>query len=152
MKLDTKRKANIGTVTIEGRECRLVIPETYMNESGLPIRMIMDFYKLSPAQILVAHDELDIMPGDIRLKKGGGHGGHNGLRDMFSHLSDQSFARLRIGIGHPGDKNMVSNYVLKPPTTDDKILIERSIDKALNVVPQLVTDAWDKAVYQLHST
>lgn len=150
LKSDAKRKALISTADVSGISYRLIVPEVFMNESGLAVRSIMDFYKIDPTQILIAHDELDLMPGDIRLKKGGGHGGHNGLRDIFQHLS-KDFCRLRIGIGHPGHKDKVSGYVLNSPCIDDKISIERAIDKARGVLPDLAKGHWEKAQHQLHT-
>ena len=138
--------ANIG-----GVQCRLLEPTTYMNESGRAVRSIAQFYKLKADEVLVVHDELDFEPGTIRLKQGGGHGGHNGLRDIVACLGTPGFYRLRIGIGHPGDRHKVTGYVLGQPSKSDKIAIERSIDDGLRVIDDLLAGEFEKAMHYLHS-
>ncbi len=141
-----------GKVRIAGSEVRLLIPTTYMNRSGQAVGALSQFFKISPENILVAHDELDIAPGDIRLKKGGGHGGHNGLRDIISALgNNKNFIRLRIGIGHPGNAKLVSNYVLKSAPADEQRLIEDSLDKALSVMDDTIDGKLEKAMKDLHT-
>jgi PTH1 family peptidyl-tRNA hydrolase len=122
-----------------------------MNESGRAVRAVMDYYKAKPAEVLVAYDELDLPPGTARLKQGGGHGGHNGLRDIFRHTTDQSFLRLRIGIGHPGHKSAVTAYVLGRPTAEQERSILGSIDDALDVLPQVLAGDLPAAMKALHT-
>ena len=110
---DSKSFGLIARVSHQGEDVRLLIPTTFMNRSGQAIAAVAGFYKIAPAEILIAHDELDLSPGQIRLKTGGGHGGHNGLRDAIASLGNQNgFHRLRVGIGHPGDSSLVSGFVL----------------------------------------
>lgn len=130
--------------------CWLFKPTTYMNESGKAVQAFVHFYRLTPAQLLVVHDDLDLPVGTARLKIGGGHGGHNGLKDIFQQLGND-FNRLRLGIGHPGDKNHVSNYVLKNPSADDQLAILQAIDRALAVLPLLLNGDMAKAMHQLHT-
>lgn len=143
-------KAQIAQTNIEGQGCLLLMPETFMNLSGQVLSSVTHFYKISAEQILIAHDELDFLPGIIRLKKGGGHGGHNGLRDIMSHLSSQDFYRLRIGIGHPGHAKEVVNYVLGRPSLNERIEIDRAMEKAVDLAPLMVGEI-DKAMNQLNS-
>jgi len=139
-------KAHIG-----GQDVWLLKPDTFMNLSGQAISALSRFYKIPVEQILVVHDELDLPPGTVRLKRGGGHGGHNGLRDTIEKMSSKDFARLRIGIGHPGDKSRVHDYVLHQATRDEQIEIESSIDRAVKVLEKVVNGEWDKAMNELHS-
>ncbi len=136
---------------IDGRDIILLKPQTFMNRSGQSIGALARFYKLKPQQMLVVHDELDLTPGDNRLKQGGGHGGHNGLRDTISHLGDKEFFRLRIGIGHPGDRDQVINYVLHRPSLQDKDLIMAANQRTLDVMPQVFEGRLDKAMQALHT-
>ena len=106
-------------------------PTTYMNRSGQSVQAVARYYKIEPNEILVVHDELDLMPGHVRLKKGGGHGGHNGLRDLIAVLGTSDFLRLRLGIGHPGDRSEVASYVLDEPSKVDTRLVDDAIDRAL---------------------
>lgn len=139
-------------ITIQGRDVRLLVPTTYMNRSGQAVGAICQFYKIPPEAILVAHDELDLSPGIGRLKIGGGHGGHNGLRDIISALgNNKNFGRLRLGIGHPGNAKLVSNYVLKRASVDEQTKIEDAIHSAARYIPDLVTGDWEKAMRELHS-
>lgn len=138
---------------IDNHAVHLLIPTTFMNRSGQAVAALANFYKLAPADILVAHDELDLEPGVARLKIGGGHGGHNGLRNIISALgNDKDFMRLRIGVGHPGDASRVTNYLLgsKPPASEMG-LIETSIANALDALPLVAADQWQRAQTQLHS-
>ena len=121
-----------------------------MNESGGPIRGMIDYYRLRATEMLVAHDEIDLEPGTVRLKKGGGHGGHNGLRDVIRHCGPE-FLRLRLGVGHPGHKDQVTGYVLKKASADTAIDIERNIDQAIDVMPTLVNDGLNAAMKALHT-
>ena len=124
-----------------------------MNLSGKAIGALSKFYQIVPQRILVAHDELDLPPGVARFKKGGGHGGHNGLRDTIQSLGNsRDFARIRIGIGHPGQANLVTDYVLKKALPSDFQLIANSIDNALHQLPLAVDGQWEKAMMALHSS
>ena len=134
-----------------GEDVWLLKPQTFMNLSGQAVQAMAHFYKINLAQILVVHDELDLSVDTIRLKKGGGHGGHNGLRDISSRMGGNDFLRLRIGIGHPGEKSKVSNHVLKNASSDDKISIERNITRALNVLPLVIEGELQKAMNELHT-
>lgn len=147
---ESKFSGEVAKVTIDGQDVWLLKPDTFMNLSGRSIKALSRFYRIEPEQILVAHDELDLPPGTIRLKKGGGHGGHNGLRDSIAQLGTKEFNRLRIGIGHPGQKELVHDYVLTRASRDDEITIERAIDQALEVVSLLVRGDMQKAMNDLH--
>jgi len=137
---------------LEGYECRLQKPLTFMNRSGQAVGALMRFFKIPVEQILIVHDELDLPPGTVRLKKGGGHGGHNGLRDLISHLGSKEFYRLRLGIGHPGHRDQVVDYVLRKPSLEDRRLIEDAIYEALNVMPDILAGQFEKAMNTLHTT
>ena len=126
-------------------------PHTFMNDSGMSVQAFANFYKIKAEEILIIHDELDISPGKIKLKLGGGHGGHNGIKDISQMLGTSNFWRLRIGIGHPGNKNQVSTYVLKNPLKDELSLIEESIFNSYKVFSLLVNGEFDKAMLNLHS-
>ncbi|MCF8186982.1 MAG: aminoacyl-tRNA hydrolase [Sulfuritalea sp.] len=129
----------------------LLKPNTFMNASGKAVAALANYYKILPEQILVIHDELDLPAGTVKLKKGGGHGGHNGLKDITAALGTADFWRLRFGIGHPGDKNEVVNFVLKAPTKDEQTAINECLDKSMNVVPQLLSGDFEQAMLKLHS-
>src|SRR5210317_932319 len=134
---EKKFDADYCRITLHGEAVWLVKPQSYMNHSGQPIRGLLDYYRLRTAELLVAHDETDLPPGTVRLKEGGGHGGHNGLRDIVRHCGPD-FLRLRLGVGHPGDKDEVTNYVLKRASSDVEAAIEGNIDDAMVVMPELV--------------
>jgi len=141
-----------GRGIIQQRDVRLLLPTTFMNLSGKSVAALTQFYKIEPEEILVAHDELDIAPGLARLKIGGGHGGHNGLKDIIARLgNNKNFARLRIGIDHPGNAKLVSNYVLKKASPIDFKLIEDSIYQAATVMPLVVEGKWNDAMKILHT-
>ena len=141
-----------GQVTLAGHELRLLVPTTFMNRSGKAVAAMATFFKIAPDQILVAHDELDIAPGTARFKRGGGHGGHNGLRDIIPALGNNNdFYRLRIGIGHPGHASRVSGYVLSKPSADDRDRIDASIQEAIGALPLLLDGDATKAMTRLHS-
>jgi peptidyl-tRNA hydrolase, PTH1 family len=123
----------------------LLQPQTFMNRSGQSVSALMRFYRITPAEMLVVHDELDIPPGQLRLKFGGGLGGHNGLKDITAHLGTQDYWRLRVGIGHPGDKNEVANYVLKPPRREEREAIDTALDRALGLWPKMAAGEWAAA-------
>lgn len=137
---------------IDGRPVWLLIPDTFMNRSGKAIAAMAGFYRIPPQAILVAHDELDLSPGIARLKLGGGHGGHNGLRDTIQALgNNRDFARLRLGIGHPGHASEVVNYVLRRAPADEQLLIDRSIDNAIEIIGDAVAGRWNNAMKTLHT-
>ena len=131
-------------------ETWLLQPTTFMNRSGQAVAALANFYKIAPAEILVIHDELDLPPGGIRLKQGGGNGGHNGLKDIQAHLTTPDFWRLRLGIGHPGERNEVVNYVLKAPRREERELIDPAIDRCLLAWPKLGAGDYEAAQRVLH--
>jgi PTH1 family peptidyl-tRNA hydrolase len=134
-----------------GAGVMLLMPLTFMNRSGQATAALARFYRIDPSEILVVHDELDIPPGQLRLKFGGGLGGHNGLKDITAHCNTQDYWRLRIGIGHPGDRNQVINYVLKPPRREERELIDEAIDRALASWDQLASGHWNAATQRLNT-
>ncbi|MEW9900291.1 aminoacyl-tRNA hydrolase [Chitinivorax sp. PXF-14] len=148
---ESKFHANVARVGTGGGELWLQQPLTYMNRSGIAVLSLVKFYKIVPEQVLVVHDELDMPPGTAKLKQGGGHGGHNGLKDIIAHLGTPNFWRLRLGIGHPGDRNEVANYVLKPPRAEEQRVIDEAIDASLRVLPLLRRGDFPKAMHQLHT-
>ncbi len=135
----------------QGLDLHLLNPTTFMNRSGLAIKALADFFRISPDQILVAHDELDLPPGTARLKKGGGHGGHNGLRDTIAHLGTREFQRLRLGIGHPGDSRQVTGYVLGRLGKQETEQLNSIIDETLRVLPDAASGKLSAAMNRLHS-
>ncbi|HEY6609873.1 MAG TPA: aminoacyl-tRNA hydrolase [Pseudomonas sp.] len=149
---DRKYFGLVGKFSHQGRDVRLLIPTTYMNRSGQAVAALANFFRIPPAAILVAHDELDMPPGTAKLKVGGGHGGHNGLRDIIAQLGNQnSFHRLRLGIGHPGDKHLVSGFVLGRAPRSEQEKLEASFDFALDALPEMLAGDWTKAMHKLHS-
>ena len=152
LKPDGKYFGRVGEIQLGTEKVRLLIPDTFVNRSGKAVAAIASFFKIVPGEILVAHDELDMPPGTARLKFSGGHGGHNGLRDIISSLGNaRDFYRLRIGIGHPGSANLVSGYVLKKASPDDRIAIEQSIDRAVANAPEYMQGNWQQAMQALHT-
>ena len=147
---EKKFDAECCRVNIQGEEVWLVKPQSYMNLSGGPVRGVMDYYRLKPGGLLVAHDEIDLPPGTVRLKKGGGHGGHNGIRDVIKHCG-ADFMRLRLGVGHPGEKTRVTGYVLKRGSADVERALENNIDDAIAVLPLLMDDGLNAATKALHT-
>ncbi len=147
---EKKFDAEICRIKLHGDDVWLVKPQSYMNLSGQPVRGMLDYYRLKTAGLLVAHDEIDLPPGTVRLKKGGGHGGHNGIRDVMQHCG-ADFLRLRIGVGHPGEKSQVTNYVLKRGPADVEAAVERSLDDAVAVMPVLLDDGLNAAMKKLHT-
>ncbi len=129
----------------------LLLPQTYMNRSGQAVGALARFYRILPGEILVVHDELDIPPGQLRLKFGGGSGGHNGLKDITAHLGTQDYWRLRIGIGHPGDRNSVVDYVLKPPRREERDAIDAAIERALDLWPLIARGEWNAAIQRANT-
>ena len=135
---EKKFQAEVASWTYAGLACHALMPLTFMNVSGMPVRAFSQFYRILPHEMLIVHDDLDLAPGRVRLKTGGGHGGHNGLRDLITQLGSADFHRLRIGIGHPGDKSLVLNYVLGTPSSTDKTLILDAIDQTMGVISTLL--------------
>ncbi len=147
---EKKFDAEICRTRIRGDDTWLVKPQGWMNHSGPPIRGVLDYYRLDVRELLVAHDEIDLPPDTVRLKKGGGHGGHNGIRDVIQHCGSD-FLRLRIGVGHPGEKDKVTGYVLKRGASDVEAAVERNIDAAIAVLPALIDDGVNAAMKALHT-
>jgi PTH1 family peptidyl-tRNA hydrolase len=148
---DRRHQGEIARVTIEGRDLRLIKPGTFMNRSGNSVRSLASYLKVPTEGILVAHDELDLGVGTVRLKNGGGPGGHNGLKDVIAHLG-REFLRVRIGIGHPGHQSRVIDYVLQRPSQDDEREIRRSVDDAADVIPVLIGQGEQHAMTRLHTS
>ena len=142
--------ADICKVSIGDDDVWLAKPQSYMNHSGGPVRGMLDYYRLDAGHLLVAHDEIDLPPGTVRLKKGGGHGGHNGLRDVSRHCGP-NYMRLRLGIGHPGHKDQVTSYVLKKAPGDIESAILRNVDQAADVIPLLAENGLEAAMKKLHT-
>lgn len=134
-----------------GHDCHLFIPTTFMNHSGQAVKALASYYKIPPEAILIIHDEIDLPVGDVRLKFEGGHGGHNGLRDVIQHLGTHQFYRLRIGVGHPGNSKEVIDYVLKLPTKAERALIDAALQEADKIVPLVLAGEYQKAMHQLHT-
>lgn len=148
---EKKLQAETAKVVIGGQPVHLLKPATFMNHSGRAVLAALQYWKIQPEQCLIAHDEIDLAPGVMRLKFDGGHGGQNGLRDIMAQLGHGKFHRLRIGIGHPGHKDKVTPWVLGRPGLDDGIAIQRGIEAALQVVPLLVDGRFNDAMKQLHT-
>ena len=149
---DSKFFGETARINFAGRDLRILIPSTFMNRSGKSVAAMANFYRIAPDEILIAHDELDIPPGQARFKQGGGHGGHNGIRDIIKVLGGNSdFFRLRIGVGHPGHKSMVAKYVLSDPSRSEADIIMRDIEDAIRVMPQATSGRWEEAMRLLHT-
>lgn len=152
LSLDRSYNGLLARTTYKGRPLWLLEPMTYMNESGKSVGALARFFKIQPEEILVAHDELDIVPGEVKLKRGGGHAGHNGLRSLHAHLGSDDYWRLRIGVGHPGIKSEVANWVLKKPAPDHRTAIEDAMIRTLQALPDLLDGAMDKATMHIHTS
>jgi PTH1 family peptidyl-tRNA hydrolase len=150
-KKETKFFGEVAQVNIAGSNLRLLKPNTYMNRSGQSIQSIAKFYQINTDEILVAHDELDLNPGVARIKFSGGHGGHNGLRDTIKALSSNDFYRLRIGIGHPGDRSKVADFVLHTPNKSEVEPIQTALVNSLNVIEQVIKGDIEPAMKTLHT-
>ncbi|VVC82962.1 Peptidyl-tRNA hydrolase (EC 3.1.1.29) [Sideroxydans sp. CL21] len=148
---DSKFHGLVARTALHGHEVHLLKPQTFMNVSGRAVVALALFYKILPDQILVVHDELDLPPGSAKLKLGGGHGGHNGLKDIIAHLGTKDFWRLRIGIGHPGERSEVVNYVLNAPRKEEQVLIEEALQRALDVAGPVIEGKMEAAMLKLHS-
>ena len=143
-------QGEVARVSLGGHDLTLLKPQTFMNRSGLSVRALVDYSKAKMSQVLVVHDELDLPPGTARLKFGGGHGGHNGLRDMITHCG-ADFWRLRLGIGHPGHRDQVIDYVLQRAAPTDEAAIVESVGTALEALPVFLQDGAEKAMHTLHT-
>ena len=137
---------------VNGQTLWLLEPQTFMNASGTSVAALARFYKIEPEQVLVVHDELDVVPGEAKLKLGGSHAGHNGLRDIHAKLGTDNYWRLRLGIGHPGVKSEVVHWVLKKPAPEQRILIDTSIDRSLQALACLVSGEMEKAMQMVHTS
>jgi len=147
---ESRHQGELAKVRLGDTELWLLKPMSFMNRSGGPVQSVANFYKVPVESILVAYDDLDFAPGIIKLRQGGGAAGHNGIRDIAPQVGDQ-FWRFRIGIGHPGDRSAVLNYVLGRPSADDTRLIEEAIGAGLDVVPELISAGGQKAIHRLHT-
>ncbi len=143
-------QAELARVRIEESELWLAKPTVYMNRSGEPVNALAHFYRIAPQEILIVHDDIDLPPGVARLKQGGGHGGHNGVRDVIAQLGPD-FWRLRLGVGHPGAKDMVLEAVLERPTAAEQQLIDEAVQRGLEAVPELLRAGAQKTMHRLHS-
>lgn len=143
--------ADICRIQFSDDDVWLIKPQSYMNLSGGPLRSVLDYYRLAVSDLLVAHDEIDLQPGTVRLKKGGGHGGHNGLRDVIKHTGSD-FMRLRIGVGHPGHKDLVTDYVLKRASAEVERAMRRNIEDAADIMSTLAKEGIEVAMTRLHTT
>ena len=141
-----------GRTSVNGQSVWLLQPQTFMNLSGKSVASLARFFKIQPEEILVVHDELDLPPGQVKLKRGGSHAGHNGLRDIHAQLGSPNYWRLRIGIGHPGEKSEVANWVLKKPAPDQRTLIEDSIAHSLKAHTAMLAGDMEKATLLVHTT
>jgi peptidyl-tRNA hydrolase, PTH1 family len=146
---DAKFQALVGRHAPTG--AWLLMPQGFMNLSGVPVQLLASFFRIAPAEILVAHDELDFLPGVAKLKQGGGVAGHNGLKDVSHRLGTHDYWRLRIGIGHPGDKNVVANYVLNRPNAEEQAGMDSAIERALDVLPLILAGDLQQAMLKLHT-
>ncbi|WP_113628107.1 aminoacyl-tRNA hydrolase [Pectobacterium peruviense] len=152
LKEESKFFGYTSRLNLAGQDVRLLVPTTFMNLSGKAVAAMATFYRIQPDEILVAHDELDLLPGIAKLKLGGGHGGHNGLKDIISKLGNNpNFHRLRIGIGHPGDKSKVTGFVLGKPPMSEQTLIDDAIDEAVRCTEILMKEDMIKAMNRLHA-
>jgi peptidyl-tRNA hydrolase, PTH1 family len=148
LRKDPKFKALVGK---NAGGAWFVLPQSFMNASGQPVQMLAGFFRIKPEEMLVVHDELDFAPGVARIKQGGGIAGHNGLKDISQRIASHDYWRLRIGIGHPGDKDAVADYVLHKPSVEDKAAIDQAIDRALQVMPELLGGDMQAEIQKLHS-
>jgi len=148
---DPKYQALVARMPAEAGGAWLLMPQSFMNASGRAVQMLAGFFKIRPDEILVVHDELDFAPGVARVKQGGGIAGHNGLKDISQRIASHEYWRLRIGIGHPGDKDAVADYVLHKPSAEDRTAIDQAIERALAVLPDMLKGDMQGAIQKLHS-
>lgn len=152
LSMDKSYHGLVARTTLKGQTVWLLEPQTWMNESGKSVAALARFFKIQPEEILVAHDELDIVPGQVKLKFGGSHAGHNGLRDIHARLGTDDYWRLRIGVGHPGVKAEVVNWVLKKPSPDHRTAIEDCIARSIKALPELLAGEMEKATMLIHTS
>ena len=152
LSMDKSYQGLVARTAFQGQPVWLLEPQTFMNLSGKSVGALARFFKINPDEVLVVHDELDLPPGEAKLKFGGGHAGHNGLRDIHGQLGTGDYWRLRLGIGHPGIKTEVANWVLKKPPLDHRIAIDQCIDRALTALPALLSGDMTKAMLQIHTS
>lgn len=152
LSMDRSYYGLLARTTVQGQTVWLLEPQTYMNLSGKSVGALARFFKIAPQEILVVHDELDVPPGEAKLKLGGSHAGHNGLRDIHAQLGTGDYWRLRLGIGHPGNKAEVANWVLKKPSPDHRIAITQAIDRSLKALPHFLDGSMDKATMLVHTS
>jgi PTH1 family peptidyl-tRNA hydrolase len=145
-KIEKTLHSEIAIIVCGKSNLKVVLPLNFMNHNGQSVRAVSQFFRILPEHILIVHDDLDILPGRAKLKTGGGHGGHNGIRDIIQHLGTPNFHRLRIGIGHPGHRDDVLDYVLGKPSCADKKKIDEVIDTSLSLLPLIVSDQWPLAM------
>ncbi|HAG72584.1 MAG TPA: aminoacyl-tRNA hydrolase [Gammaproteobacteria bacterium] len=149
---ESKFFGEFGSISVGGQDIKCLFPTTFMNGSGKSVAAACKFYKIQPENMLVAYDEIDFPVGVTKLKEGGGHGGHNGIRDIINALGgSRDFYRLRIGVGHPGHKSMVANYVLGDPSRSEADLIMRDIEDSIRVMPKAIAGEWEEAMRLLHT-
>lgn len=152
LKLDKKFSCQIGTLELANYSCKLLIPTTFMNDSGQAIAGFAKYFNIPPEKIIVAHDDLDLNPGKIKLRENGGHGGHNGIRNIIQSFgNNHTFARVKLGIGHPGSREQVLNYVLAKPSRADKLKIDDAINAVFCRLPQIMSGDLQNAMQQLHT-
>jgi peptidyl-tRNA hydrolase, PTH1 family len=151
LKVENKFHASVAVWSLPAGKCWLLIPNTYMNDSGRAIKAIAHFYQIPSEAILIIHDDLDLLPGIARYKRGGGDGGHNGLKDIVKHLHTKDFWRLRLGIGHPGQRDRVHDYVLSPPSVSDKQRIDQAIEQSLTTLTLFAEGKQEQAMQILHT-
>jgi PTH1 family peptidyl-tRNA hydrolase len=150
--MDKSYHGLVARTTVGGQTVWLLEPQTFMNLSGKSVAALAKFFKIAPQEMLVVHDELDVAPGEAKLKLGGSHAGHNGLRDIHAQMGTDDYWRLRIGVGHPGVKSEVVNWVLKKPMLDHRIAMDQCIDRTLKAVPHLLAGEMDKATMLIHTS
>lgn len=148
---ESRFQGEVARFTHKGTVVHMLKPLTFMNRSGYSVVALSQYFKIGLTQMIVVHDDLDLLPGRICLKRGGGHGGHNGLRDISSSLAETGFLRLRFGIGHPGTRSAVVNYVLSPPPISEQAVLDSAIKKALSVLENILEGQLEKAMNVLHS-
>ncbi|MEY4884416.1 MAG: hypothetical protein RIS34_2270 [Pseudomonadota bacterium] len=152
MTMDKSYHGLVARTTLNGQPLWLLEPQTFMNLSGKSVGALAKFFKIEPQEILVAHDEIDIVPGEVKLKLGGSHAGHNGLRDIHAQLGTGDYWRLRLGVGHPGIKAEVVNWVLKKPSLDHRLAIDQGITRSVKAAPLLISGEWNKATMMVHTS
>lgn len=148
---DRKYHGDTARLVADDTDYRLLKPQTFMNKSGRAVQAVSAYFNIKPEEILVVHDEIDLDTGVVRLKQGGGHGGHNGLRDIIEQIGSKDFLRLRLGVGHPGHSSQVHNYVLQRPGVEERRLLDTAMSDALGVMPLVLNGEMNKAMSRLHT-